>query len=192
MTRHETIIDEEPVRSIDERPNPIGSLARIVGRAQRFPGDAYGLGTGERAALARLDPDGRLQPHQIAALTRALLFAGLKPERWRQDTWRNWTLIAHGMALAGHDGARALGKQLSDAGIAESRVTRMLTARGDAFRQLLPRLLRLLASKETAPNWYELGGLILAEQNEERAEDIRMRIAGYYFSAHADAHPSNT
>jgi len=174
----------EPPR---ERSDPIGALARIVGQAQRFPGDAYALGGGERAALARLDPDGELRPHQIAALTRALFFAGLEPEHWRSETWRRWTLIAHGMALAGHDGARPLGRQLCDVGVTESRVTRLLTARDDSFRQLLPRLLRLLASKEVAPNWYELGGLILSEQNEARAEEIRMKIAGRYFSDRAAA-----
>ncbi len=42
-------------------------------------------------------------------------------------------------------------------------MTKLLTSRGDAFRQLLPRLLRLLASKEVAPNWHELGGLILSK-----------------------------
>lgn len=198
MTEHEAIDKDQPSgdqgHTKGDRPNPIGSLAHIIGQAQRFPGDAYGLGIGERAALARLDPDGPLQPHQIAALTRALLFAELDPDRWRPETWRNWALIAHGMALAGHDGARPLGKQLSDAGVAESRVTRLLTSRGDAFRQLLPRLLRLLASKEVAPNWHELGGLILAERDEEqtRAEKIRMKIAGHYFSARAAASHDNS
>lgn len=193
MSPHEATTQETPQVPPDPATggptNPIGALARIIGQAERFPGDAYALGNGERAALARLDPDGELQPHQIAALTRALLFADLTPERWRPETWHSWALIAHGMALAGHDGARPLGRQLSDAGVAESRVTRLLTARGDAFRQLLPRLLRLLASKEVAPNWYELGGLILAErdENEKRAEEIRMKIAGRYFSARAAA-----
>lgn len=197
MSPHEASIQEAPHERPDppagEHTNPIGALAHIVGQAQRFPGDAYALGTGERAALTRLDPDAEeLQPHQIAALARALLFAGLEPERWRPATWRNWALIAHGMALAGHEGGRPLGTQLSDAGVAESRVTRLLTSRGDAFRQMLPRLLRLLASKEVAPNWYELGSLILTEQDEERAESFRMKIAGRYFSARAAADRNNS
>lgn len=188
MSPHDASVAEPPLpdgpsNEQGERPNPIGALSRIIGQSARFDGDAHRLGTGERAALARLDPGGELRPHQIAALTRALLYAGLEPERWRAETWRRWALIAHGMALAGHDGSLRLGRQLSNAGVAESRVTRLLTARGDAFRQLIPRLLRLLASKEIAPNWYELGGLILHEANEEKAEGIRMKIAGYYFSA---------
>ncbi|MBK1709763.1 type I-E CRISPR-associated protein Cse2/CasB [Marichromatium gracile] len=166
-----------------ETTSPIGRLAQIIGQAARFEGDLQGLGTGERAALARLDPDGEIRPHQIAALSRALILAGIEPDSWSLEAWRRWALIAHGMALAGHASGR-LGVQLHAADVSESRVTKLLTARGDAFRQLLPRLLRLLASNEVAPNWYELGGLILAEgRDEEKAETIRMRIAGRYFSA---------
>lgn len=166
--------------------HPITKLARIIGQAARFTGDAQGLGSGEHAALARLDPDRDLRPHQMAALARALLYAGLEPDHWHRSTWRRWTLIAHGIALAGHDPRHSLGQQLWSAGVAESRVTKLLTARGDAFRQLVPRLLRLLASKEVVPNWYELGGLILQEgRDEQKAEGIRLKIAGRYFSAAA-------
>jgi CRISPR system Cascade subunit CasB len=122
----------------------------------------------------------------VAALTRVLIQAGLEPERFAPETWGRWALIAHGMALAGHDGEGRLGVQLSRAEVAESRVTRLLTARGEAFRPLIPRLLRLLAAKGVAPNWWELGELILHEgRDEERAESIRLKIAGRYFSAEA-------
>ncbi|MEY6432163.1 type I-E CRISPR-associated protein Cse2/CasB [Thioalkalicoccus limnaeus] len=175
---------ELPAHASTERDSsPIAKLAHLIGQAARFNGDLYGLGKGEKAALARLDPDGEIRPHQIAALARALIHAGLEPEGWPPETWRRWALIAHGMALAGH-ASGFLGYQLCAAEVSESRVTKLLTSRGDAFRQLLPRLLRLLASKEVAPNWHELGGLILAEgRDEEKAEAIRMRIAGRYFSA---------
>lgn len=169
--------------------NPIARLARVIGQAARFPGDAYGLGTGERAALARMDPD-RMRAHQVAALSRALIQAEMEPENWKPETWQRWALIAHGMALAGHDGKNPLGVQLSHADVAENRITKLLTARGDAFKQLIPPLLRLLASKEVAPNWRELGSLILNESKpdakaQEQAEEIRMRVAGRYFSAQA-------
>lgn len=182
-------LDSREKHASDQPPrqeSPISRLARLIGRSARFDSDAHGLDSGERAALARLDPDNDLRPHQIAALSRALVYAELTPENWHPDTWRRWTLIAHGMALAGHDGSRGLGVQLSEADVSESRVTKLLTARDDAFRQLLPRLLRLLASKEKPPNWHELGSLILNEgHNEEEAEAIRLRIAGRYFSAEA-------
>jgi len=171
----------------ERKEQPISCLARIIAQASRFSGDAHGLDNGERAALARLDPDGELRPHQIAALSRALIYAELEPDTWKPETWHRWALIAHGMALAGHDASQSLGQQFSKAGVSESRVTKLLTARGDAFRQLLPRLLRLIASKSIAPNWHELGGLILSqERDEEKAEDFRLKIAGRFFSAEAN------
>ncbi len=167
----------------------ISRLARIIAQAARYTGDAHGLDNGERAALARLDPE-EMRPHQIAALSRALVYADLAPENWQPETWQRWALIAHGMALTGHDGGRSLGQQLSEAAVSESRVTKLLTAREDAFRQLLPRFLRLLASKDVAPNWFDLGGLILNQgrnnaANDEEAETIRLKIAGRFFSAEA-------
>jgi CRISPR system Cascade subunit CasB len=167
----------DTIDTVPARVSPYGALAAHVRNA----------GPGERAALARMDPDA-LRPHEIAALSRALLSAGLQPETWRPETWPRWALVAHGMALAGHDGAGRLGRQLAQAGVAESRVTKLLTSRGEAFRQLLPRVLRLLASKDVQPNWFELGELVLKEDSSapddaRRAEQLRMRIAGPYFSA---------
>lgn len=163
------------------RASVYGSLAACVKAA----------GTGERAAMARLVPDA-LRPHEVAALSRALLSAGLQPDTWHSQTWPRWALIAQGMALAGHDGAARLGSQLAQAGVAESRVTKLLTARGDAFRQLVPRVVRLLASKNVRPNWFELGELVLRESSNApddvaRTEELRLRIAGAYFSAKAQA-----
>jgi CRISPR system Cascade subunit CasB len=167
------------------RSSRYGALARHIQHA----------GLGERAALARLQAEA-LQPHEIAALSRALLAAGLQPESWHPDTWPRWALIAQGMALAGHDGKGRLGRQMADAGVSESRVSKLLTARGDAFRQLLPRVLRLLASKGIAPNWFELGELVLKEASADRTdqqqvEALRLRIAGPYFSALAHAAKAN-
>jgi CRISPR system Cascade subunit CasB len=177
----ETTPDVPTAKEAPTYREPFGALAAYIQRAS--PGD--------RAALARLKPE-LLQPHQLAALARALLAAGLSPDQWHADTWPRWALIAHGMALAGHDGKQKLGNQLANAGVSESRVTKLLTSRGDAFTQLLPRVLRLLASKGVAPNWRELGELVLKESSNYRphqadAEAIRLRIAGPYFSALARA-----
>lgn len=156
------------------RPNPLGRLAGFVDKAP----------IGEKAALARINPEHML-PHQLSALAHGLIHAGLAPDRWRPQTWSRWALIAHGMALAGHDGKGRLGEQLARAGVAESRVTKLLTSRGDAFTQIVPRLLRLMASKGVAPNWYELGNLILkgdSAESQNEAETLRLRIAGSYFT----------
>jgi CRISPR-associated protein Cse2 (CRISPR_cse2). len=160
----------------EDAGHPLGRLAGFIERAD--------LGT--RAALARLDPD-QLKPHQMAALTRALIASGFEPESWPLNTWKRWALVAHGMALAGNSKGR-LGVQLASAGVAESRVTKLLVSRGDAFLQIVPRLLRLLASKQTPPNWYELSELIFWDDttdpaNQARVEDRRRRVAGDYFAA---------
>lgn len=160
---------------------PFGALAAWIARA----------GPGDRAALARLRVDA-LQPHQLAALSRALLGAGLSPDRWDAQTWPRWALIAQGIALSGHDGKQALGAQLAHAGVAESRVTKLLTSRAESFSQLVPRLLRLLASQGVSPNWRELGELVLIESSEDpdnqaEAERLRLTIAGRYFSERAKA-----
>jgi CRISPR system Cascade subunit CasB len=161
--------------------HPVGRLAGFIDRAD----------TGTRAALARLDPDA-MRPHQIAALARALIAAGLSPDTWQPATWKRWALIAHGMALAGH-GKGSLGKQLADAGVSEPRVTKLLVSRGDSFLQIVPRLLRLLASKQVQPNWYTLSELIRKNDAQDHAEQeevemLRLRIAGDYFSAIDRAH----
>ena len=181
-----TTLDQTPNKHVssEDAPayrEPFGALAAYIQRAS----------SGDRAALARLQPEA-IQPHQLAALARALLKAGLAPEQWHADTWPCWALITHGMALAGHDGKQPLGRQLQQAGVSESRVTKLLTSRGNAFTQLLPRVLRLLASKGVAPNWRELGELVLIEGSAQRrhqvkAEEMRLQIAGPYFSALARA-----
>jgi len=162
---------------------PLGKLAGFIDRAD----------PGTKAALARLDPS-NLKPHQIAALSRALVAAGLEPEKWHLKNWNCWALVAHGMALAGHSKGR-LGAQLASAGIAESRVTKLLVSRGEAFLQIVPRLLRLLASKQTSPNWYELSDLIFWDDTIDpikhaKVEDRRRKVAGDYFAAlqHANKH----
>ena len=168
--------------------SPIARLAHTIARAEHFRGDASALDKGEQAALVRLDPDAP-RPHQVGALARALVLAGIEPDNWQAETWQRWALLAHGMALAGHDSSARLGTQLAAFGdkkraVSESRVTRLLCARGDAFRQQVPRLLRLMASRGLSPNWLELGALILAsDRDESGAEALRLRIAGNYYAA---------
>lgn len=166
-------IDHNDEAVLSKPPSPFFAMAAYIART----------GLGERAAIARMNPKEPM-PHQLAALARAAVAAKLAPESWPVSVWQQWALIAQGMALAGHDGKRSLGDQLAIAGVAESRVTKLLTARGDAFLQALPRILRLMASKGVSPNWTELGRLVLKESSQE-TENIRLRIAGRYFSAQA-------
>lgn len=172
--------ETHPPNGTSSKRNFGGVFAALASHIQR-------ASAGERAALSRLNPDA-LRPHEIAALSRALVAAGLHPESWRSETWPLWALISHGIALSGHLSTDRFGRQMAQAGISESRITRLLTARGEAFRQLVPRVLRLLASKGVQPNWFELGELILKEASIEaddqaEAERLRLNIAGSYFSS---------
>lgn len=188
MSTLEYLEHEAPPAALQEASatsHPIGKLAGIIERAD----------PGTRAALARLDPD-TMRPHQIAALARALIQAGLSPDTWNPSTWRRWALVAHGMALAGHDGKGRLGQQFGTVQggqpiLSEARVTKLLVSRDDAFLQIVPRMLRLLASKQVKPNWYTLSELIQKNDAQglaqEEVEALRLRIAGDYFSAVARA-----
>jgi CRISPR system Cascade subunit CasB len=179
MSKLETLPAESPRTDEAENTESAGVIGKLAGWIDRAD-------PGTHAALTRLDPDA-MRPHQMAALSRALIGAGLSPENWRPATWKQWALIAHGMALAGH-GKGSLGKQFAEAGVTEARVTKLLVSRGDAFLQIVPRLLRLLASKQVRPNWYTFGDLIRHNDaqhtnEQEKAEALRLHIAGHYFSA---------
>lgn len=164
--------------------HPVGRLAGFID----------GADPGTRAALARLDPEA-MRPHQIAALSRALIDAGLSPDTWQPATWKRWALVAHGMALAGHDHKKRFGQQLAtmqsqsaQPAVAEARVSKLLVSRGDAFLQIIPPLLRLLVSKQVQPNWYDLSNLIFKNDakhplEQKEVETLRLRIARDYFSA---------
>ncbi len=179
MSTLETLPAESPPIDAAENTESEGVIGKLAGLIDRAD-------PGIRAALSRIDPDA-MRPHQMAALSRALIGAGLSPENWHPATWKQWALIAHGMALAGH-GKGSLGKQFAEAGVSEARVTKLLVSRDDAFLQIVPRLLRLLASRQVQPNWYTFGALIrhndAQDTNEqEKAEALRLQIAGQYFSA---------
>ncbi|GGD84352.1 type I-E CRISPR-associated protein Cse2/CasB [Caballeronia grimmiae] len=144
-------------------------------------------------ALKRLNPDAQtLTAAQVAAIMQVAARAKLNCANWTYDEWRRWAFIAYGIALAGHDrgnGARSsLGRQLFSAGVKEARLNRLLDARGAAFFQILRRVLRLMNSQNVAPNWAQLGRLVLNEgardaRRQRIAEKMRLDIAYGFFSA---------
>lgn len=169
----------------DTQPDSIraqlGRLARIIARSQQFRGDTAALGRGERSALQRLNPEAPLQRH-FGPLVHALMLAEVSMDRFGNDRWTRWALIAQGMAFGGHDGRTRLGSQLAAARVTELRITRFLNARNSAFRQQVSLLMRLMASREVSPNWVELGVLVLTT-DEGKAEEQRLRIAQDYYKA---------
>lgn len=179
-----------PPDSAPAAPDAFGTrfFKVIAGAAHRL-GDAE-FPTGERAALRRLDPThpgGR-----IAAVCRLLDKCGWDLERTSPDDLRRWTLVLHTLALMSgpgtnpHDPAKPTGGTIADAGLSEARFARLLTARGPAFRDLLPRLARFLAAQHQRLDCAPLAELVFRESwNEERAEQIRLRLAAQYYAARA-------
>ena len=114
-----------------------------------------------------------------------------------------WALILHGIALmtptgnednarrSAHDGHTPVGRALflgnettrQTGFYSESRLNRLLTARGPILRTLLARMFRMLAAAGVSFNWREMAQFILSNDNydEDAAELSRRRIARNYY-----------
>ena len=166
-----------------------------AGFAGQMAGD--GFRRGDLAELRRMNPDS----------PDAAVFWRLMAE---QDLLGNpvveskWALILHGIALmtptnaggsnprTAHDGSIPVGRALFLGGesqraagfFSETRLNRLLTARGPMLRTLLARMFRMLAAAGVSFNWREMARFILNEgHNEEKAERDRHRIARDYYQA---------
>ena len=153
---------------------------------------------GDLAQLRRMDPDAP----DAAAYWRLMADRDLLGN----PAWEaKWALILHGIALmtrttgreatnrTAHDRQIPVGRALflgSDPGrresgyYSESRLNRLLTARGPILRTLLARMFRMMAAANQPFNWSEMARFILCEgYDEERAEQARRRIASEYYQA---------
>lgn len=75
-----------------------------------------------------------------------------------------------------------LGPALIEAGVSEGRVIKLLAARGPALARQLQLLARRLANAGAVP-YRQIGDLILAPDDSDRAEDLRLRISRDYWRA---------
>ena len=119
-----------------------------------------------------------------------------------------WALVLHGIALmtptagsdadsddhrsSAHNPTIPVGLALFQGGDAnrarafysETRLNRLLTARGPMLRTLLARTFRMLGTADQPFNWREMAQLIRNDgYNEDNAEQIRRRIARAYYQA---------
>ena len=152
---------------------------------------------GDLAELRRMDPD----TPDAAVFWRLMAQHDLLGSSIVE---RKWGLILHGIALmtptnsgdgsirTAHDGYMPVGRALflggnsqrSSGFYSETRLNRLLTARGPMLRTLLARMFRMLASADVSFNWREMARLILNDgYNEEAAEQARHRIAREYYQA---------
>jgi CRISPR type I-E-associated protein CasB/Cse2 len=174
-----------------QEPTPPPEARAIVARIAAELA-APGFPRGDLAALRRMDPDA---PGRTPVLLRLLARHASDRLEYGGDELRRWALVVHGMALMAPEHHRAtlpVGRALFGPGreplYAESRLARLLSARGLAFRTQVPRLARQLKAKDQALDWREFADLILAEgRDEARAEQSRERIAGAYYRTEAAA-----
>ena len=153
---------------------------------------------GDLAQLRRMDPDAPdTAPYWRLMADRGLL---------GNAAWEaKWALILHGIALmtrtggreaagrTAHDRHMAVGQALFLGGdssrresgyYSESRLSRLLTARGPILRTLLARMFRMMAAANQPFNWGEMARFILYEgYDEERSERARRHLARAYYQA---------
>lgn len=154
---------------------------------------------GDLAGLRRMDPD---EPGTTAAYWRLMAEKNLLGS---PTVELKWALILHGIALmtpraaedgdsrTAHDGYMPVGRALFLGGDAnrrergyysESRLNRLLTARGPMLRALLARMFRMMTAADQPFNWREMARFILNEDyDEDRFEMARRRIASEYYQA---------
>ena len=152
------------------------------------------------ASLRRMNPDAPDAP----AFWRVM--ARYDQLNRGSDLELKWALIVHGIALmtptqsgdglrSAHDGSMAVGSALflggevqrGSAYYSESRLSRLLNARGPILRALLSRMFRMLGARGVTFNWREMAQFVLNEDHPEWGDESRRRIARWYYSANRAA-----
>lgn len=152
----------------DALPTRIGRLANVIGSERCSAAD--------RAALKRWGP-GQPPPFAFYRLWLRDLGTDLPPSAQT----RTWMLIAWGLALGvAHRRDRPLGQALSEAGLAEARLERLLGSDPEILPDLLASAIRFLASKTETIDWLDAARLLLSQDADKR-ETIHRRIARAYF-----------
>ena len=151
---------------------------------------------GDLAQLRRMDPDAP----DAAAYWRLMADRGLLGDA----VWEaKWALILHGITLmtrtsssqaagrTAYDKRIPVGRALFEGGdpgrresgyYSESRLNRLLTARGPILRTLLARMFRMMAAANQPFNWGEMARFILCEDYDgERSELARRHLARAYY-----------
>jgi CRISPR system Cascade subunit CasB len=181
-----TITDETAGRPTNERSDWAGIA---VGLAQHLARPSFPRG--DLAALRRMSPPATDVPAFWRLAAQYDLLGAAVVER-------KWALIMHGIALmtptaegrTAHDPKRSVGAALYLGGepfrtaafYSETRLNRLLTARGPTFQTLLTRMFRMLASADVSFDWREMAWFILLHgHDEQKAEQTRRRIARAYY-----------
>lgn len=165
-------------RDEESQENTLAKFIAAVARGLSEKPERGGFGTGEVAQLRRAERDGDYQPAFWRTMAR-----WHDPTKLQQRELRLWGLILSGMArMAPRPHARGLhpGRVFSQIGLAESRLLRLLHARGTAFDSAVQSTCRYLAAKGAVLDWVTFAGFILANKDESREQARRTMAAHYY------------
>jgi CRISPR system Cascade subunit CasB len=162
---------------------------RAVGRVEAFANEVRSLDRGERrgdlSELRRLDVDAPTCPAFFRIVAKVSPEAG-------PDELRRYTRLLQILALKPDAmSPMSLGRAMAQAKISESRVQKLLGARGYGLAEQLRLLARRLASAGALP-YRQIGELLLAPDDSERAERLRLTIARDYWGALDGAAPSES
>jgi hypothetical protein len=131
---------------------------------------------GDLAELRRMNPERPNVPAFFRMLVRHRPDAG-------PDFARRCARIVHLLALRPevlHRGS--LGEAMAANGISEARAQKLLASRGEALATQIALIARRLAQERALP-YRELGHLLLADDDSDSTDRLRLRIARDYFRA---------
>lgn len=137
------------------------------------------IDTGSMAALRRGDAHTVLSQPAFHRLT-----AGFDDQEFVGDGAERWATVAQAIALTDvpDAGREAAGATLARVGFSEARLSRLLSARGGAFRNQVTLLARFVRGRGSPVDWSDLGELVLVEERfESRADALRLRLARDFY-----------
>ena len=148
-------------------------IGRITGAMERNL-----IGPGERAELRRLDV---AHPHSPAFWKVMSIWV---ESSQTPESETRWAIVLSGFARMGLQlnkrGVR-LGQALYNAGYSESRLLKLLRAKGPTFADTVRRLCSFLAAKAEPVDWVDLARFILTA-DEQKADEVRRHIARDYYA----------
>ncbi|MBF0528784.1 MAG: type I-E CRISPR-associated protein Cse2/CasB [Deltaproteobacteria bacterium] len=156
------------------KQTPIWASVREM--AEVLAGENFPIG--ERAALKRMGIDGAA-PLAFHRFVIKYIEDAYQNGPWRAD-WRTLICAMARQRNGGFNPAISLGQALAEAGYAESRMERLLSANGDTLRALILRAARQLTAKDVAIDWSQLAELLFCRDPESR-EKINTRIARDFY-----------
>lgn len=173
---------EADAPATDEREPHPRAAAVVAIATMLHPNHGYPITSGDVAALRRMRADTMPPPAFWRLVAMVLEPRGLVDT---PEATRRWANIVGLMAEAAglHAKGVRLGRALSEAKVAETRVLRVLNAQGEALVDALRYAIRPLVVSGTRFDQLTVADLILSDGNPEAADRSRHAIAKAFYGA---------